>query len=472
MPTTRNPRWWKWLLLLLLLAAGVAAWRWRATHPKEPALSYKTAVIGPGDITQAVTANGQINPVKSVTVGSQISGIIMAIHVDYNSTVTNGQIIAQIDPSTYQQNVSAAEADLANAQAGLELAELNHRRSSALLKNELLPQSDYDKTVVDLHQAEAVVKTRQAALERAKVDFARTTIYAPVNGTVISRNVDVGQTVAASFNTPTLFLIANDLSKMQIEAMVSEADVGGVEVGQKTEFTVDAFPNRRFEGQVRQIRYAPVTNQNVVNYVTVVDVENRDFKLRPGMTANASIITAQRADALRIPNAALRFRPPEGALPRSPTNSPAATAKDGATNLAATAGTNPPAGPGPGPGRDGQRRRLENLGPEEREAARAQHRARSGDAAGRAASDAPLVRTVYLLDSPTNAPLATPPRLKAVTVKTGMTDGNFTEIVDGLNTGDVVVTSLNTPALPAAVAGGPRPGGPFGMPMGGMRPPR
>jgi HlyD family secretion protein len=470
MPATHKSHWWKWLLVLLL-AAGVAAWRWRATHPKEAALSFKTVPVTRGDITQAVTANGQINPVKSVQVGSQISGIIMGINVDYNSPVASNQVIAQIDPSTYRQSVTLAEAELANAQAGLELAQLNQRRSAALLTNALLPQSDYDKTVVDLHQAEASVKMREASLERAKVDFSRTTIYAPVNGVVISRNVDVGQTVAASFNTPTLFLIANDLSRMQIEAMVSEADVGGVDVGQRTEFNVDAFPNRRFEGQVRQVRYAPITNQNVVNYITVVDVANPDLKLRPGMTANASIITDQRTNVLRIANAALRFRPPESALPKTATNSPAGSPKAATGAVAAT----PDATSAP-PNRDGQRRRSENMSPEEREQARAQRRGRPGgsssDPSNRPAPDAPVLRTVYLLDSPTNAPAATP-TLKSATVKIGITDGNFTEVIDGLKEGDVVVTSLNTPTTPTAIAGGPRPGGPFGMPMGGgMRPPR
>src|SRR5260221_10171949 len=196
------------------------------------------------------------------------------------------------------------------------------RRAKELRVAELIPVSDYDKAVAGRHQAEAVVKIRQAALNKSKVDLERTTIYAPIDGMVISRVVDVGQTVAASLNAPTLFTIANDLRNMRIEAMVSEADVGGVQDGQQVTFTVDAFPGRKFRGNVTQVRYAPVTNQNVVNYTTIVEVNNADLKLRPGMTANASIVTAQRRDALRVPNAALRFRPPEGALPRSSTNAP------------------------------------------------------------------------------------------------------------------------------------------------------
>jgi HlyD family secretion protein len=316
-------------MLLLVCAAGAGGWWWwHSRRAAENALDYRTAGISRGDIVQSVTANGQINPVKQVQVGSQISGIINEILADFNSQVTNGQVIAQIDPSTYQQLVVQSEADLANGQAGLELAQVTYDRNQELRKNELISKSDFDKSRADLHQADAVVKTREALLRKVKVDLERATIYAPIDGVVISRNVDVGQTVAASFNTPTLFLIANDLRKMQIEAMVSEADVGGVEVGQRVNFTVDAFPTRQFRGQVKQVRYAPITNQNVVNYTTIVEVDNSDLKLRPGMTANATVVTAQRSAALRIPNAALRFRPPDNA------------AAKGATNAAAAAGTN------------------------------------------------------------------------------------------------------------------------------------
>src|SRR5207248_2878425 len=198
---------WKWLFLVLLLGGGVAAWYWYQASSKENALEYKTTTVTRGDLTQAVTANGQINPVKSVTVGSQVSGIITDIKVDFNSKVTNGQVIAQIDPSTYQQSITQSDADLANAVAAAELTSLNMRRAKELRASELISASDYDKAIADLHQGEAVVKMREAALKKAKVDLERTTIYAPIDGVVISRVVDVGQTVAASFNAPTLFTI-------------------------------------------------------------------------------------------------------------------------------------------------------------------------------------------------------------------------------------------------------------------------
>ena len=314
---------WKWLSILLLLGVAYAGWRWYQNRTDEALLDYKTATVTRGDLTQVVTANGQINTVKNVMVGSQVSGIITDIKVDFNSRVTNGQVIAQIDPSTYQQNIMLAEAELANSAAALELAQLNMRRVQVLRTNNLISASEYDQTLVTLHQAEAVVKMRDASLKRAQVDLERATIYAPIDGVVISRVVDVGQTVAASFNAPTLFSIANDLRNMRIEAMVSEADVGGVTEGQPVNFTVDAFPGRPFRGEVTQVRYAPITNQNVVNYTAVVEVNNADLKLRPGMTANASIVIGERRNVLRVPNAALRFRPPEGAVVKGATNSPA-----------------------------------------------------------------------------------------------------------------------------------------------------
>jgi HlyD family secretion protein len=486
--TARKSRaWLKWLVFLLIVGGGIAGWRWYAQQPKDAAVDYKTAPVGRGDITQAVTANGPISPVKSVTVGSQVSGIIVDLKADFNSRVTNGQIIAQIDPSTYQQMITQTEADLANAKAGLELADLNYRRSKELRAKDLIPQSDYDKSVVDLHQAEAVVKMREAVVNKAKVDLERTTIYSPIDGVVISRAVDVGQTVAASFNAPTLFYLANDLRNMRIEAMVSEADVGGVQEGQPVTFTVDAYQGRQFRGEVTQVRFAPITNQNVVNYVSIVNVNNDDLKLRPGMTANASIITAQRRDVLRIPSAALRFRPSEKAAISGGTNAPAAGNVGTNRNLAAVQGPGDSGSPGGGgerPGREEMRKRMENMSPEEREQFRARMRGRFGDGPGGqgfgggrrgdgGGSDGPMTRTVYLFEKEV-AGGKEQTVLKPVVVKLGISDGTYTEVLDGLKEGDVVVTGLNLPAPATATATTTRPGGssPFGGPFGGMRPPR
>src|SRR5438105_5023811 len=215
----------------------------------------------------------------NVQVGSQVSGRINNIYVDYNSQVKSNQVIAEIDPSTYKANVLRAESEAANARANVTLARVQADRATSLFTNSLISASDHDIAKAQAEQAEAQLKIAEAAVETAKVDLSRCTIFAPVDGVVISRNVDVGQTVAASFNTPTLFLIANDLSKMQIDALVSEADIGGVSVDQDVNFNVDAFPYRTFKGKVSQVRYGAITNQNVINYDCVIEVNNSDLKL-------------------------------------------------------------------------------------------------------------------------------------------------------------------------------------------------
>lgn len=495
MTAKKRSGWGKWLFLLLLAGGGYAGWRWYQQDRKTTEVEYKTATVSRGDIVQTVTANGQLSAVKNVTVGSQVSGIITALGADFNSRVTNGQIVAQIDPSTYLQNITQAEAELANTKASLELAELNMRRARELRTNELISSSEFDKTLVELHQAEAMVRIREASLKKSRVDFERTTIYAPIDGIVISRAVDVGQTVAASFNAPTLFNIANDLRSMRIEAMVSEADVGGVLEGQRVTFTVDAFPGRPFRGEVTQVRFAPVTNQNVVNYVSVVDVNNDDLKLRPGMTANASIVTAQRRDVLKVPNSALRFRPPETATIKGGTNAAAARGP-GAMADAGRAGGGPGSGSGGPPGEGGpgsgaggerpnreeMRRRFENMTPEQREEMRSR-RARNGEGGGPggggfgrgggSAGEGPVTRTVYLLEKD-NSSGQEKTILNPVTVKAGIADATHTEILEGLKEGDVVVTGLNMPnAQPAPFGPGggnrsPAGGSPFGG--GGFRP--
>ncbi len=308
--TTKRRSWKRWgsiAGIVLLIGLGV----WYAKVRKDNGAQYTTGVVTRGDLTQLVTAAGQLNPVTNVQVGCQISGTIAKLYVDYNSPVTNGQLVAQIDPRIYRANVHSAEGDLANAEAALELAKVNEARAKELLTNRLIPQSEYDQAVATLHQAEATVEIKRATVELARVNLQYCTIYSPVDGLVISRSVDVGQTVAASFSAPQLFLIANDLTKMQIDANVAESDIGGVEDDQKVDFTVDAFPNRTFHGTVVQVRNSPITVQNVVTYDTVIGVNNADLKLKPGMTANVSIIVAERKDVLRVPNAALRFHPQE-----------------------------------------------------------------------------------------------------------------------------------------------------------------
>lgn len=424
----KKKSWAKWIILLVILAVvGAVAfyfWKKSQTRPTE----YRTATISRGEVIQAVTASGQLNPVVTVQVGSQVSGIIKNLYVDFNSSVTNGQIIAQLDPSTFEANVHQSEAQLSSAQAALELTRLNAQRAEALYKDHLLAKADYDKAVADLHQAEATVKLQEANLEKAKVDLARTTIYSTIDGVVISREVDVGQTVAASMNAPVLFKIANDLAKMQIDAMVSEADIGGVEKGQDVKFTVDAFPMRTFRGKVIQVRNAPVTNQNVVSYDTVIEVNNRDLKLKPGMTATVSIIVAQKEDVIKIPNGALRFRPPEMAEAKkpTPTNAPA---KIPGTNATSTAT----------PGRGGREGRSRSGG--------SGFSGARGGGAGRAEHAGP--KTIYLAEkSIVNGETVIKP--KPVEIRTGITDGISTEVVSGLKEGDEVIVGVVQPEADSA----------------------
>jgi HlyD family secretion protein len=429
----RRTRWIVAVVALIALAGG--GWAYVQRHKQDRAPAWQTAVVTRGDLVQTITASGTLNPVTNVQVGSQISGIIQKIYVDFNSPVKAGQVVAQLDPATYQANVLSAEGELANAKANLELAQINARRAEELFKNHLISQADYDQAMATLRQAEAQVKIRAAALERAKVDLSRCTIYSPVDGIVISRNVDVGQTVAASLSAPVLFLIANDLSQMQINANVAEADIGGVEVGQPVEFTVDAYPLQTFTGRVVQVRNAPITVQNVVTYDTVIAVHNPDLKLKPGMTANVTIITAKRENVLKVPNAALRFRPPE-------------TAAEIRTNAAPerlTAATVPG---GERMERDrgprGERRRGDGAGPP---------RAPGGM---RPKGERHAVRTVYVLE--TNSPPGTTPPLRAVQIKCGISDAVATEVLEGLKEGDVVVTGVQ---MPGAVAQN-QPTSPFG----------
>jgi len=299
----------KWFLVLLLVAAAAgAAWWWRQRADEKP--QYQSAAVKKVDIVNAVTATGQLSAVVNVQVGSQISGNIQQLFADFNTPVKAGQVVAQLDPATFEAVVAQAKGELANARANLELAQISARRLKELTANKIAPQADLDKADADLHQAEAAVQIRTAALQKAQIDLSRCTIYAPVDGVVVSRNVDVGQTVAASMQAPVLFTIAGDLSEMHIEANVSEADIGGLREGMEATFTVDAFPDRTFHGKVVQVRYAPVTVDNVVTYVTVIDVKNEKMELRPGMTANVSIVLAERKAVLGVPNAALRVRLP------------------------------------------------------------------------------------------------------------------------------------------------------------------
>ena len=276
-------------------------------------VTYETVPVKKGDITQSVTATGTLNAVISVDVGSQISGRILALNADFNSPVKKGDVVAEIDPSIYKAVVKQSQGDLASTKAALDLARITFQRYKDLIARQAGARSDLDKAEAEYRQAEAAVTIREAMLDKANADLANCRIIAPVDGIVIARKVDIGQTVAAAMTTPVLFTVAQDISKMRIIANVSEADIGQVKQGQSVEFTVDAFPDDVFHGVVAQVRKAPATTANVVTYDAVIDVENPEQKLFPGMTAEVSIRVAERRGVLSVSNAALRFAPPDDA---------------------------------------------------------------------------------------------------------------------------------------------------------------
>ncbi|HQU31753.1 MAG: efflux RND transporter periplasmic adaptor subunit [Planctomycetia bacterium] len=292
---------------------------------KTESIQYKTEKIDRGTITKYVTATGTINPVRTVIIGSQVTGLIAKLYADYNSEVKTGQVVAQIDPIPYEHQVKKAEATLATAIASLEKAKVNsknnrrnYHRSKKLFAKKVISIEELDSArtiyqagLADVKLAEAQVLQAKAALEIAKTDLEHTVIFSPLNGIVISRNVDVGQTVVSSFQTPVLFNIAEDLVHMQVNTNIDEADIGMVKVGQDAKFTVDAFSEDFFEGKVAEIRLSPIIFQNVVTYDTIINVDNSSLKLKPGMTANTSVLVAKEEGVLRIPNAALRYTPSE-----------------------------------------------------------------------------------------------------------------------------------------------------------------
>jgi HlyD family secretion protein len=313
-------RFWP-IIVLAVVVSGISCYYY--IQRGEAVRRYVTAQVDRGPIIRAVTATGTVNPVVTVQVGTYDSGPIIAIYADFNTPVKAGQLIAKIDPRPFKVKVDQAAGALANARAqlGKDRADIAYKkltfeRDRKLREEDTISQdtldsarSTYDQAVSQIALDRANIQQQQANLEEAQVNLNYTNIISPVDGTVVSRNVDVGQTVAASFQTPTLFLIARDLTQMQVDTNVSESDIGNLKTGQVADFSVDAFPDRTFEGTVGQVRKAPVTVQNVVTYDVVVNVPNPEFLLAPGMTANVTIITAQRDDVLRVPIPALRFTP-------------------------------------------------------------------------------------------------------------------------------------------------------------------
>ncbi|HMM53861.1 MAG TPA: efflux RND transporter periplasmic adaptor subunit [Candidatus Desulfobacillus sp.] len=378
------------------LAAGLAWYFYGNRGSVKPENRYKTQALARGEVTQTVSANGTLNPVTLVNVGTQVSGTVKRLHVDFNDQVRQGQVLAELDDSIYSAQVRQSDASVANAQASLALARASEVRLQELFRDEYVSRQELDQAVQARASAEAQLRLAKAQNDRDRANLGYSVIRSPVSGVVIARQVDVGQTVAASFQTPTLFQIAQDLTQMQIYTTFAEADIGAIRVGQAVRFNVDAFPNRGFNGKVKQLRLNPTTQQNVVTYNVVVEVDNPEQLLLPGMTAYVNIAVAHKSDVLLLPNTALRFKPAD------------ADKEKAAASPVAAAG--PTAGGRPG---GGERRRRD---------------ASTG--------------TVHVLENG---------KLKAVRVGVGITDSRFTEVLGGeLKEGDKVVVGENLPAAAPA----------------------
>lgn len=401
---------------------------------------YRTEKVDRGDVTMTVTATGTLSAVTTVQVGSQVSGVIARLYADFNSRVKRGQLLAELDPTPFQAQVAQQRANLTKAEVDAANFKISLDRQARLLKAGLAAQADYDAAKAQYDGARAQVAQTTAALTQSETNLQYTKIVSPIDGVVVDRQYDVGQTVAASFQAPTLFSIAQDLTKMQVQADVDQSDIGRVQIGQPARFTVDAYPDEEFRGRIAQIRLNATVSQNVVTYPVIIEVPNPDEKLRPKMTADVTIEVANVRDVLRIPNAALRFKPESGATAGAPPRA-------GATGATGTAGGNRRAQGGAGGGG--------GMSPER---AAAQMGQRQPGIAGAGAAfmrpQGPRLQTVWTL---------TPNRtLKAVGIRTGITDGHYTEVVSSdLKAGDNIVVGLAT----SKVEGPPPPGSRRG-PMG------
>ena len=300
-----------WIILIIVILVVAVAAYFLFGKKKDSVVEWRTAKVEKGDLQVTVRASGTLSADTTVQVGTQVSGIINKINVDFNSVVKKGQVIAALDTTFLAQAVDDARASLKRTEIQVNQTKRDFDRTKVLFDQKVVAQADYDLALSTYETAVTNATSAQASLNRAKINLRYSTIIAPISGVVVSRAVDVGQTVAASFSTPTLFTIANDLTKMQVQANIDEGDIGKIQVGQDVKFTVDAYPELNFNGSVRQVRLLPVVTQNVVNYTVIIDVPNPDLKLLPGMTANITVMVKEVKDILKVPATALRFSPPQ-----------------------------------------------------------------------------------------------------------------------------------------------------------------
>lgn len=445
-PIENNHKQRRWLIAALLLVAAVLAAGFFLRREKKDGVDlYRTEVAENGDVTMTVSATGTVSAVTTVQVGSQVSGIIAKLYTDFNGAVKKGQLLAELDPTSFEQTVDQRKADVVKSQVALTNADITLNRQKRMLDAGLIAQADLDSAKATHDGAKAQLDQSQAALRQSQTNLAYTRIFSPIDGVVVARNFDIGQTVAASFQAPTLFTIAKDLTKMQVQADVDQSDIGQIHVGEPARFTVDAYPEHEFRGAISQVRLNATVNQNVITYPVIIEVPNPDGQLRPSMTANVTVEVQTVSNVLRVPNAALRFKPTDQEGKKSATNATSGANGGGrrngggSTERGAGASSERPAG--------SFDRTMADRGPG---GMAGLDRALTGNRPG-----AKPGQSVYVLGEK-NA-------LRKVWVRTGITDGHFTQIVGGeLKSGDKVVVGLATAKVSAS---GTLPG------QGGGRPP-
>ncbi len=452
-----------WIALAVVVLVGGG---WLLLRSRAPKVKLLTSEVMQGPLDATVSATGTVNPVIMVQVGSQISGTVQRLYADYNSVVHKGQVLLELDPSIYQAQLAQALANGEKAHVTMLDAQRAYKRAKELFAQNFVSKADCDAAETAFEGSKASEKQARASVELARVNLNHCTITSPIDGVVISRSVDVGQTVAASLQSPELFRIANNLHDMQVETSIDEADIGKLQVGQPVSFTVDAFPENMFPGRIKQIRSQAITQQNVVTYVTVIEVENPELKLRPGMTANVAVLYAHRDQVLKVPNAALRFRPQAdmaakfGLKPEDLQPGGRGGTRGG---MAMGAGMGGASAGGQG-GRSSSEQPMRGGAAGMRHGAMDSSASRGGSAwapGGMRGSRTPPARVfVQTADG----------KLRAVTLRTGLSDGSFTEILKGeLKAGEKVAISLEGGARSTSGSAPPGLGGPGGFGGGGRR---
>jgi HlyD family secretion protein len=435
------------LVIVVLAAAGGAGYYFYGKGDKQP--EYSTVKVTRGNIVQSISATGNLQTTSQVTVSSQVSGNVIDINADFNDNVKKGQWLLKIDESTYQQKLKQAQADFTAAEANTEKVRGDTARTKELFEKNLVSKSEYDTAVAQLAQSESTLVSRQAALENAKTDLARCIIYSPIDGVVLNRTIDKGATVNVNQTAVALYTIINDLSKLQISADVSEADIGNVKEDQVAYFTVDAYLNQRFQGTVSQVRNYAKNTSGVVTFSVIIDVDNSNHLLKPGMTATANIVVAERPNVLMVTNNALRVRPPQELLDKAAkrigTPAPASTPAAAPAPAAATA----PAGVAqdegaPGAGQEGRRGRGGRGGGGGRGRGMG-----TGTTTGVGMNVSNAPRTLYKLVTDSSGQKWP----EAVVAHLGISDGTSTQILDGVEEGDTLITYVTMPGAAAAAAG-------------------